>query len=188
MATARTSPLNSSTPTATTTAATTPTATTTATTTPTAATTAATEAPTPATTPTVTSATSTASTASTTTTPAATSTTLASLALAAAALPTRSRSILDLLSTKDVNSSSRSVGGGKGAGGTPLKEGCARSVTSSTYSNYASLSYKEVLLEQVGSEICGVKCEKVVPDCAKRVREAGDYEVESDVHRGRVLV
>ncbi|CAI7906356.1 unnamed protein product, partial [Closterium sp. NIES-54] len=71
-------------------AATTPTAATTATTTPTVATTAATKAPTPATTPTVTSATSTASTTSTTTTPAAT--TLASLALAAAALPTRSKS------------------------------------------------------------------------------------------------
>ncbi|CAI7764088.1 unnamed protein product [Closterium sp. NIES-53] len=152
LATARTSPPNSSTPTATTTAATTPTAATTATTTPTAATNAATEAPTPATTLTVTSATSTASTASTTTTSAATSTTLASLALAAAALPTRSRSSLDVLSTKDVNNSSRSVIGGKGGGGTPLKEGCARSAMSSTYSDYASLSCKEVLLEQVDSE------------------------------------
>ncbi|CAI7905144.1 unnamed protein product [Closterium sp. NIES-53] len=185
LATATTSPPNSSTPTATTAAATTPTATTTATTTPTAATTAATEAPTPATTLTVTSATSTASTASTTTTPAATSTTLA---LAAAALPTRIRSSPDVLSTKDVNSSSRIVGGGKGGGGTPLKEGCARSATSSTYSNYASLSCIEVLLEQVVSEVCGVKCEKVVPDSAKRVREAGDYEAESDVHRGPVPV
>ncbi|CAI7843548.1 unnamed protein product [Closterium sp. NIES-53] len=129
-----------------------------------------------------------ASTASTTTTPAATSTTLATLALAAAALPTRSRSSPVLLNTKDVNSSSRSVGGGKGGGGTPLKEGWARSATSSTYSDYASLSCKEVLLEQVDSEVCGVKCEKVVPDYAKRVREAGDYEVESDVHRGHVLV
>ncbi|CAI7813510.1 unnamed protein product, partial [Closterium sp. NIES-53] len=141
-----------STPTATTTAATTLTAATTATTTPTAATTAATEAPTPATTPTANSATSTASTASTTTTPAATSTTLASLALAAAALPTRSISSLDVLSTKDVNNSSRSVGGGMGGGGTLLKEGCARSAPSSTYNDYTSLSCKEVLFEQVDSE------------------------------------
>ncbi|CAI7889405.1 unnamed protein product [Closterium sp. NIES-53] len=147
LATARTSPLESSTPTATTATATTPTATTTATTPPFAATTAATEAPTPTTTPTTTSATSTASTASTTTTPAATSTTLAFLALVAAVLPTRSRSIPDVLSTKDVNSSSRSVGRGKGGGGTPLKERCVRSATRSTYSDYASLSCKEVLLE-----------------------------------------
>ncbi|CAI7841200.1 unnamed protein product [Closterium sp. NIES-53] len=160
LATARTSPLNSSTPIATTAAATTPTAATTSTTTPTATTTAATEAPTPATTPTTTSATSTASTASTTTTPVATSTTLASLALAAAALPTRSRSSPDVFSTKDVNSSSRSVGGGKGGGGTPIKEGCARSATSNTYSDYASLSCMEVLFEQVDSEVCGVKCPK----------------------------
>ncbi|CAI7779741.1 unnamed protein product [Closterium sp. NIES-54] len=186
LATTRTSPLNSSTPTATTAAATTPTAATIAHPTRTAATTAATEAPTPATTPTAatTSATSTASTASTTTTPAATATTLATLALATTALPTKIRSSPDILSTKNVNSSSRSVGGGKGGGGTPLKERYARSATSSTYSDYASLSCKEVLLEQVVSEVCGVKSEKVVPDCAKRVREAGDYEVESDVHRG----
>ncbi|CAI7834711.1 unnamed protein product [Closterium sp. NIES-53] len=177
-----------STLTATTAAATTPTSATTATTTPTAATAAAIEAPTPATAPTATSATSTASTASTTTTTTATSTTLASLALATAALPTRSRSSPDVLSTKDVNSSSRSVGGGKGGGGTPLKEGCVSSATSSTYNDYASLSCKEVLLEQVDSEVCGVKCEKVVPDCEKRVREAGYYEVESDVRRGRVPV
>ncbi|CAI7900563.1 unnamed protein product, partial [Closterium sp. NIES-54] len=148
LATARTSPLNSSTLTATIVAVTTPTAATTTTTTPTTVTTAATEAPTPATTPT---ATSTTSTASTITTPAATSTTLASLAHAAAVLPTRSKRSPDLLTTKDVNSSSRSVGGGKGGGGTPLKEGCARSATSSTYSDYASLCCKEVLLEQVNS-------------------------------------
>ncbi|CAI7886643.1 unnamed protein product [Closterium sp. NIES-54] len=143
-----------STPTATTAAATTPTATTTATPTPTAATTAATKAPTPATTPTAatTSVTSTASIASTTTTPAATATTLATLALTAAALPTKSRSSPDILSTKDVNSSSRSVGGGKGGGGTPFKEGCARSAMSSTYTDYTSLSCKEVILEQVDSE------------------------------------
>ncbi|CAI7862776.1 unnamed protein product, partial [Closterium sp. NIES-53] len=144
-----TSPLNSSTPTAST-----PTAATTVTTaTPTAATAAATKSPTLATTPTaaITSTTSTTSTAAPTTTPAATSTTLATLALAAAALPT-SRSSLDILSTKDVNSSSRGIGGGKGGGGTPLKEGRARSTTSGTYSDYTSLSCKEVLLEQVNSE------------------------------------
>ncbi|CAI7783378.1 unnamed protein product [Closterium sp. NIES-53] len=163
----------------------TPTTTTTATTTPTAATTAATEAPTLATTPTATSTTSTTSTASNTTTPAATATTLASLVLAAAALPTKSRSSPDVLSTKDVNSSSRSEGGGKGGGGTPLKEGCARSATSKTYSDYASLSCKEVLLEQVDREVGGVKSKKVVPDCAKRVREAGDYEVEGDPRAGQ---
>ncbi|CAI7866752.1 unnamed protein product, partial [Closterium sp. NIES-54] len=135
-----TSPLNSSTPTAST-----PTAATTVTTaTPTAATAAATKSPTLATTPTaaITSTTSTTSTAAPTTTPAATSTTLATLALAAAALPT-SRSSLDILSTKDVNSSSRGIGGGKGGGGTPLKEGRARSTTSGTYSDYTSLSCKE---------------------------------------------
>ncbi|CAI7864237.1 unnamed protein product [Closterium sp. NIES-54] len=178
LATARTSPLNNSTPTATT-----PTAATSAS--PTASTTTATKAPTLAATPTTstTSATSTTSTAATTTTPAATATTRATLALAAAALPTNSRSNLDILSTKDVNSSSKGVGGGKGGGGKPLKEGRARSATSGTYSDYASLSCKEVLLEQVDSEVSGVKCEKVVLDSAKRVREEGDYEVESDVHR-----
>ncbi|CAI7910977.1 unnamed protein product [Closterium sp. NIES-54] len=126
-------------PTATTAAATTPTAATTATPTPTAATT---EAPTPATTPTA-GTTSATSIAYMTTTLASTSTTLATLALVAAALPTKSKSIPNILSTKDVNSSSRSVGGGKGGGGAPLKEGCARSATSSTYSDYASLSCKE---------------------------------------------
>ncbi|CAI7840006.1 unnamed protein product [Closterium sp. NIES-53] len=111
-------------------------------------------------------------------------TTLATLALAAVALPTKSRSSPNILSTKDVSSSSRNVGGGMGGGGTLLKEGCARSATSSTYSDYASLSCKEVLLEQVDSEVSGAKCEKMVPNCAKRVREAGDYEVESDVYWG----
>ncbi|CAI7800465.1 unnamed protein product [Closterium sp. NIES-54] len=191
LATAKTSPLNSSTPSATIAVTTTPTAATSATPTPTAATTAATEAPTPATTPTV-ATTSTASIASTTTSPAATATTFATLALAAVALPTKSRSSPDILSTKDVNISSRSVRGGKGGGGTPLKEGCARSATSSNYSDYASLCCKEVLLGQVDSEVFRVKCQKSVPGSAKRVWEAGDYEVgqykaaESSNGRGRV--
>ncbi|CAI7890886.1 unnamed protein product [Closterium sp. NIES-53] len=124
LATAKTSPLNSSTPTATTAVATTPTATTTATPTPTAAATSATEALTPATTPTA-ATTSATSTAYTTTTLAAAATTLATLALAAAALPTKSRSSPNILSTKDVNSSSRSVGRGQGGGGVghPSKKG-----------------------------------------------------------------
>ncbi|CAI7868949.1 unnamed protein product [Closterium sp. NIES-53] len=131
--------------------ATTPTATTTAT--PTAATTASTKAPTPATTPTTatTSTASTTSIAAPTTTPAATAITPATLALAAAALPTSGISS-DILSTRDVSCSSRGVGGSKGGGGAPLKEGRAQSAMSSTYNDYTSLSYKEVLLEKVNSE------------------------------------
>ncbi|CAI7881636.1 unnamed protein product [Closterium sp. NIES-53] len=152
LATAITSPLNSSTPTATTAPATTPTAATTAAAaTPTAATTAATNAATnastPTTTPTATTATSTASTAPNTASTAATPTTLASLAPATAAPPTRSRCSPDLLSIKEVNSSNSRDRGDKGGGGTPPKEGSARSATRSVYSNYAGLSCKEVLLE-----------------------------------------
>ncbi|CAI7763703.1 unnamed protein product [Closterium sp. NIES-53] len=95
--------------------------------TPTADSTTATRAPIPATTPTA----ATTSTAAPTTTPtatsttaAATTTTLATLALAAAALRT-SRSSPDVLRNRDVSSSSRGVGGVKGGGGTPLKEGGA---------------------------------------------------------------
>ncbi|CAI7766343.1 unnamed protein product [Closterium sp. NIES-53] len=154
--------------------------------TPTAASTAATNAPTPSTIPTI-ATTSTASTAAPTTTPAAPSTIPSTLALAVGALPT-SRSSPDILSTKDVYSTSRCVGGGKGGGGAPLKEGRARSATSSTYGYCTSLSCKEVLLEEVNNEGGGVKGEEVVPDRAQRVREAGDYKVDSDVHRGRVPV
>ncbi|CAI7793067.1 unnamed protein product [Closterium sp. NIES-53] len=80
------------------------------------------------------------------------------------------------------------VSGGKGGGGAPLKEGRARSAKSSTYNNCTSLSCKEMVLEEVNSEGGGVKGEKVVPDRAKRVGEASDYEVEGDEHRGLVLV
>ncbi|CAI5959932.1 unnamed protein product [Closterium sp. NIES-64] len=119
------------------TAASTPSATTASTTTPTAATDATTPASTPATTPSA--ATTSSSTFSTTTPPSATSATLGSLALAAAAPPTRSRSSTNRLTTKVVNSSGSSVGGGEGRGRAPLKDGGARSATSSTYSDYASL-------------------------------------------------
>ncbi|CAI7874163.1 unnamed protein product [Closterium sp. NIES-53] len=132
-------------------------------------------------------ATPTTAPAATSTTTAATSTTPATLALATAALRT-SRSSTDVLSGRDVCSSSIGVGGGKGGGGAPLKEGRARSATSSTYSNCTSLSYEEMLLEEVNSEGGGVKGEIVVPDRAKRVREESDYEVEGDEHRGLVPV
>ncbi|CAI7819494.1 unnamed protein product [Closterium sp. NIES-54] len=171
--------------------------------TPTAASTAATRAPTPATSPTAatSSTASTTSTASPTTTPAATSattaatstttaatsTTPATLALADAALRT-SRSSPDVLSNRDICSSNRGVGGGKGGGGAPLKEGRSRSASSSTYSNCTSLSCEEMLLEEVNSDGGGVKGQKLVPDRAKRVREASDYEVEGDEHRGLVPV
>ncbi|CAI7856682.1 unnamed protein product [Closterium sp. NIES-53] len=117
--------------------------------TPTAASTAATRAPTPSTSPTAATTTTAAPTttpAATSTTAAATSTTLATLALAAATLRT-SRSSPDVLSNRDVCSSSRGVGWGKGGGGAPLKEGRALSATSSTYSNCTSLSCEEMLLE-----------------------------------------
>ncbi|CAI7787458.1 unnamed protein product [Closterium sp. NIES-54] len=137
---------------------------------PTAASTAATRAPTLATSPTAanTSIASTTSTAAPTITPAATSTTtaatsttLATLTLAVVALCT-SRSSPDVLSNRDVCSSSRGVGGGKGGGGAPLKEGRAQSATSSTYSNCTSLSCEEMLFEEVNNEGGGVKGEKVV--------------------------
>ncbi|CAI7905863.1 unnamed protein product [Closterium sp. NIES-54] len=119
--------------------------------TPTTATTAATKAPTPATTkaptPATTSTASTTSTAAPTTNRTATATTHATLALAAVVLST-SRSSPDVLSTKDDNSSSRGVGGGKGGRGTPLKEGHAASATSSTYIDYTCLSCKEVLSDK----------------------------------------
>ncbi|CAI7807024.1 unnamed protein product, partial [Closterium sp. NIES-54] len=152
--------------------------------TPCAASTAATRAPIAATSPTAatTSTASTTSTAPPTTAPTATSTTTtatsttpATRALAAAALRT-SRSSTDVLSNRDVCSSSRGEGGEMGGGGAPLKEGLARSDPSSTYSNCTSLSCEEMLLEEVNSEGGGVKGEKVVPDRAKRVREARDYE------------
>ncbi|CAI7760809.1 unnamed protein product [Closterium sp. NIES-54] len=133
--------------------------------TPSTASTAATRAPTAATSPTAatTSTTSTTSTAAPTTAPTATSATTTAtsttptiLALAAAALHT-SRSSTNVLRNRDVCSSSRGEGGGKGGGGAPLKEGRARSATSSTYSNCTSLSCELMRLEEVNSEGGGVE-------------------------------
>ncbi|CAI5477297.1 unnamed protein product [Closterium sp. Yama58-4] len=107
------------------------------------ASTAATDATTPATSP---SSTSASSTSSTTTTPGATSATLGSLALAVAAPPTQSRGSTSRISTKEVNYSNSSERGGEGRGRAPLKDGGARSATSSTDSYYALLCCKEVLL------------------------------------------
>ncbi|CAI7739865.1 unnamed protein product [Closterium sp. NIES-54] len=134
LATARTSRLSSSCPTSTT-----PTAATTAT--PTAASFAAAKAPTPTTA--TTSTASTTSTAAPTTTPTATATTPATLALVAAALPT-SRSSPDVLSTKDVNSSTKgtsvvAVGAARGTLGTPFFEGCSPSSLSLSYASAAAV-------------------------------------------------
>ncbi|CAI7835478.1 unnamed protein product, partial [Closterium sp. NIES-54] len=155
---------------------------------PTAASTAATRAPTPSTSPTAATtsiAAPTTTPVATSTTAAATSTTLATLALAAAALRS-CRSCPNILSNRDVSSSSRGIRGGKGGGGAPLKEGRARSTTSSTYSKCTSLSFNEMLLEEVNSEGGGVKREGVIPDRAKRVREASDYE--GDLLRSGVAI
>ncbi|CAI7928582.1 unnamed protein product [Closterium sp. NIES-54] len=169
LATARTSTLSRSSLTATT-----PTAATTAT--PTAASTAAAKAPTPATTPTTatTSAASTTSTAAPTTTPTATAPPPPTLALADAALPT-SRSSLDVLSTKDVNSSSRGVGGGNGGGGTPLKEGRARRCyssrsTATTLVSAARRAVEDVLEQQRQARSNGRLQRRTVPvlSCAVR--------------------
>ncbi|CAI5536237.1 unnamed protein product [Closterium sp. Naga37s-1] len=195
LATAKASPLHSTTPTSTTAAATpTASAAAAATSTPTAAasaastSTTATEAPTPATTPTSTPTPSTASTASTATTaaPAIPSSTLAPLAPAAAAPPTRSRRSSDRLGANEVDSSSRGNRGQKRDGGAPLKERGTRVTTRGSYSDYTLLSCKEALLEEVNGERGGAKGEEVVPDRAKGVREPGDEVVESDVHRGGV--
>ncbi|CAI7823140.1 unnamed protein product [Closterium sp. NIES-53] len=148
----------------------------------TAASTTALKAPTPTTTPTAatTSTASITSIAAFTTTPAATSTTPATLALAAVVLPT-SGSSSNILSTKDVNSSSRGVGGGKGGAGTPLKDGCARSATSSTYSDYTSLICKElfaVCLRKLAVDTDGKDIEKlraaVPPDLAELIQQYPD--------------
>ncbi|CAI7795600.1 unnamed protein product [Closterium sp. NIES-54] len=94
---------------------------------------AATEAPTPGTTPTSTATPSTSSTASAAA-PAVPSSTLAPLALAVGAPPTGSRRSPNLLSTKEVDSCSRSNRGEKGGRGTPLKERGATVTARSTYS------------------------------------------------------
>ncbi|CAI7775847.1 unnamed protein product [Closterium sp. NIES-53] len=86
--------------------------------------TAATDAPTPGTTPT-----STATSSSSTASPSAPSTTLA-----VATSPIRGKRSSDLLSAKEVDSSSKSNRGEKGDRGTPLKERGATVAARSTYS------------------------------------------------------
>ncbi|CAI5948822.1 unnamed protein product [Closterium sp. NIES-64] len=93
-------------------------------------------------------------TSPTTASPAVTTTALAPFALAAAA-PARSRRSPDLLSTKEVDSSSRGDRGKKGGGRTPLKERGTGVATRGTYSDYASLSWKEFLLEEGNGELSG---------------------------------
>ncbi|CAI5479435.1 unnamed protein product [Closterium sp. Yama58-4] len=185
---AKASPLASTTPAATTAVACTPTAsTTTATTIPTSATTTTTCTPTTTSTLSATAASSTVATTPTTASSSATPTAPAFPAPAIAAPPTRGRRCSHLLSTKVVSSCGRGDERKKGGGRASLKEGCARSATRSTYSDYASLSCKEVLLEQVDSEVCGFFGKKEFSDSVKRAREAGDDEVEGDVHGRRVL-
>ncbi|CAI5947465.1 unnamed protein product [Closterium sp. NIES-64] len=93
-------------------------------------------------------------TSPTTATPAVTTTALAPFALAAAA-PTRSRRSPDLLTTKEVDSSSRGDRGKKGGGRTPLKERGTGVTARGTYSDYASLSCKQFLLEEGNGELGG---------------------------------
>ncbi|CAI5468375.1 unnamed protein product [Closterium sp. Yama58-4] len=126
----------------------TPTAATSATATPTAAATTDPNTPTPTpAAPTTPAATTRASTtASTPTTP----TTLAALPLAAAAPATGSRRSPNLLSTKEVDSSSSGDRGEEGRGGTPLEEGGARSASRSAHSSVnANLGRCKVLFEEV---------------------------------------
>ncbi|CAI7822521.1 unnamed protein product [Closterium sp. NIES-54] len=85
---------------------------------------------------------------------AVTATSLAPFALAAAA-PARSRRRPDLLSTKEVDSSSRGDRGKKGGRRAPCKERGTGVATRGTYSDYASLSCKEFLLEEGNGELSG---------------------------------
>ncbi|CAI5953968.1 unnamed protein product [Closterium sp. NIES-64] len=110
--------------------------------------------PTAATSPSSRATTPPAATAPSTASPAITATTLALFALAVAA-PARSRRSPDLLSTKDVDSSSRGDRGKKGGRRTPLKERGTGVATRGTYSDYASLSCKEFLLEEGNGELSG---------------------------------
>ncbi|CAI7895107.1 unnamed protein product [Closterium sp. NIES-53] len=141
-------------------ASTTTTAAATSSTTPTSAAAASTATPSttsaPATSPAAaaTTATATATTSPTTASPAVSATSLAPFALAAA-VPARSRRSPDLLSTKEVYSSSRGDRGKKGGRRAPLKERGTGVTTRGTYSDYASLSCKEFLLEEGNGELSG---------------------------------
>ncbi|CAI7731492.1 unnamed protein product [Closterium sp. NIES-54] len=96
--------------------------------------------------------TTTSTTSPTTASPAVTATSLAPFALAAAA-PARSRRSPDLLSTKEVDSSSRGDRGKEGGRRAPLKERGTGVATRGTYSDDASLSCKEFLLEEGNGEL-----------------------------------
>ncbi|CAI5943728.1 unnamed protein product [Closterium sp. NIES-65] len=113
----------------------------------------------------------TASTAPTAASPAVTATTLAPFALAAAA-PARGRRNADLLSTKKVDSSSRGDRGKKGGRRTPLKERGTGVATRGTYSDYASLSCKQLLLEE-GNAIGTAEIAAVVVGEAGRTNQVG---------------
>ncbi|CAI5942405.1 unnamed protein product [Closterium sp. NIES-64] len=110
--------------------------------------------PTAATSPSSRATTPTAATTPTTASPAVTAAALAPFALAAAA-PTRSRRNTDLLSTKEVDSSSRGDRGKKGGRRTPLKERGTGVAARGTYIDYASLSCKQFLLEEGNGELSG---------------------------------
>ncbi|CAI5942204.1 unnamed protein product [Closterium sp. NIES-64] len=73
----------------------------------------------------------------------------------AAATPARGRRGPDLLKTKKVDNRSKGYRGKKGGRGTPLKERGAGVTTRGTYSDYASLSCKQFLLEEGNGELSG---------------------------------
>ncbi|CAI5976391.1 unnamed protein product, partial [Closterium sp. NIES-65] len=73
----------------------------------------------------------------------------------------------DRLGANEVDSSSRGNRGQKGDGGAPLKERGTRVTTRGSYSDYALLSCKEALIEEVNGECGGAEREEVIPDRAK---------------------